>query len=135
MPLKDTALFLMTGDRMRWLTQRQRVLAQNIANADTPGYQSRDLRALDFRDALRETQSNLRLAASDGANFAAKTNADTFKVRENRNPYEVTPDDNGVIMEEQVMKLSQTQSDYQLATQIFKKYTNLYNVALGKDGQ
>lgn len=135
MPLKDTALFLMTGDRMRWLTQRQRVLAQNIANADTPGYAARDLRALDFRDALRETQSNLRLANADGASFAAKTNADAFKVQSNRYPYEVTPDDNAVIMEEQVMKLNQTQSDYQLATRVFRKYTELYNVALGKDGQ
>lgn len=135
MPLKDTALFMMTGDRMRWLTQRQRVLAQNIANANTPGYQARDLRALDFRDALRETQSNLRLDVAEGASFAAKTNTDAYKIQKNRYPYEVTPDDNAVIMEEQVMKLNQTQSDYQLATKIFRKYTDLYKAALGSNGQ
>lgn len=135
MPLKDTALFMMTGDRMRWLTQRQRVLAQNIANANTPGYQAQDLRALDFRDALRETQSNLRLDTAQGASFAAKTSADTFKVQSNRYPYEVTPDDNAVIMEEQVMKLGQTQADYQLATKIFRKYTDLYKAALGTNSQ
>jgi len=135
MPLKDTALFLMTGDRMRWLTQRQRVLAQNIANANTPGYQAKDLRALDFRDALRETQSNLRLSNAQGASFAAKSNADAYKVQQNRSPYEVTPDDNAVIMEEQVMKLNETQSDYQLATKIFRKYTDLYKAALGNSGQ
>jgi len=135
MPLKDTALFMMTGDRMRWLTQRQRVLAQNIANANTPGYQAQDLRALDFRDALRETQSNLPLETAQGASFAAKTSADAFKVQSNRYPYEVTPDDNAVIMEEQVMKLGQTQADYQLATRIFRKYTDLYKAALGTNGQ
>ena len=120
---------------MRWLTQRQRVLAQNIANANTPGYQAQDLRALDFRDALRETQSNLPLETAQGASFAAKTSADTFKVQSNRYPYEVTPDDNAVIMEEQVMKLGQTQADYQLATRIFRKYTDLYKAALGQNGQ
>ncbi|MBB3196574.1 flagellar basal body rod protein FlgB [Roseateles terrae] len=34
--------------------ERQRLLASNIANADTPGYQSRDL---DFAKALREATS------------------------------------------------------------------------------
>ncbi len=135
MPLKDTALFLMTGDRMRWLTQRQRVLAQNIANANTPGYRAKDLRALDFRDALRETQSNLRLSNAQGASFSASSATDAYKVQKNRSPYEVTPDDNQVIMEEQVMKLNKTQSDYQLATKIFRKYTDLYKAALGTSGQ
>jgi len=133
MPLKDTALMLMTGERMQWLTQRQRVLAQNVANANTPGYNAQDLRALDFRTALRETQSNLRLSNADGASFAAGTDTDAYRVARNRYPYEVTPDENGVILEEQVMKLNQTQGDYQLATQIFRKYGQLYGVALGRN--
>ena len=133
MPLKDTALMLMTGERMRWLTQRQRVLAQNVANANTPGYNAQDLRALDFRDALRETQSNLRLSSANGESFAASTDTDPFRVQRNRFPYETTPDENGVILEEQILKLNQTQGDYQLASQILRKYGQLYNVALGRN--
>ena len=133
MPLKDTALMLMTGERMRWLTQRQRVLAQNVANADTPGYAAQDLRALDFRSALRETQSNLRLAGVKGESFAAGTDRDAFRVQQHRFPYEITPDDNHVNLEEQVLKLNQTQGDYQLATQIFRKYGQLYTLALGRN--
>ena len=133
MPLKDTALMLMTGERMQWLTQRQRVLAQNVANANTPGYNAQDLRALDFRTALRETQSNLRLSSADGASFAAGTDTDAYRVARNRYPYEVTPDENGVILEEQVMKLNQTQGDYQLVTQIFRKYGQLYGVPPGRN--
>ena len=30
--------------RMQWLGQRQNVLAQNIANTDTPGYRPQDLK-------------------------------------------------------------------------------------------
>ena len=33
---------------MDWLSQRQGILNQNIANADTPDYRPRDLRAGDF---------------------------------------------------------------------------------------
>lgn len=132
MPLKDTALMLMTGERMRWLTQRQSVLAQNVANANTPDYAAQDLRALDFRTALRETQSSLRLAQVDGESVVAGNNTDAYRIQRNRAPYEVTPDENGVILEEQVLKLNQTQGDYQLATQIFRKYGQLYNIALGR---
>lgn len=44
MNLKSMPLFGLMGRRMAWLTQRQMVLSQNIANADTPGYKPKDLR-------------------------------------------------------------------------------------------
>ena len=43
-------LLQLTERRMAWLEARQRVLAGNIANADTPGYVAREL---DFASALR----------------------------------------------------------------------------------
>jgi flagellar basal-body rod protein FlgB len=43
----------MISRRMDWLSQRQTVLSQNVANADTPNYQPRDLKTLDFRAELR----------------------------------------------------------------------------------
>src|SRR3546814_14076552 len=42
-------LFSLLGKRMDWLGQRQKVLAQNIANADTPDYVPRDLKPQEFR--------------------------------------------------------------------------------------
>ncbi|MHA1152522.1 MAG: flagellar basal body protein, partial [Alphaproteobacteria bacterium] len=38
---------------MEWLSQRQKVLADNIANADTPNYQPRDLNPSEFQRILR----------------------------------------------------------------------------------
>ena len=40
-------------ERMTWLNQRQDLLSQNVANADTPGYVAHDLKALDFAQQLR----------------------------------------------------------------------------------
>ena len=43
MDLKQTGLFTLAERRLAWLDRRQEVLAHNIANSDTPGFQSRDL--------------------------------------------------------------------------------------------
>ena len=51
MDLSRTPLYAMITQRMGWLTERQRVISQNVANADTPGYQARDV---DFKTALAE---------------------------------------------------------------------------------
>jgi len=51
MPLDQTGLEL--GHFLSYLSQRQEVIASNIANADTPGYQTRDVEMpADFSSAL-----------------------------------------------------------------------------------
>ena len=52
MEITDLPLFSMLKQRMTWLNQRQDLLSQNVANADTPKYISRDLKALDFDQIL-----------------------------------------------------------------------------------
>ena len=47
MSIGDSAIFGMMSDKMSWLSQRQRVLSQNIANADTPNFKCRVGRADD----------------------------------------------------------------------------------------
>lgn len=49
MDMNKLPIFAMVTQRMAWLTKRQEVPAQNIANADTPGYRPRDLTAQSFR--------------------------------------------------------------------------------------
>jgi len=53
MSIGDSAIFGMMSDKMSWLSQRQRVLSQNIANADTPDYKARDIAKLSFTDQAR----------------------------------------------------------------------------------
>ena len=53
MGVDDIPLFGMLRGRLGWLSERQRVVAENVANADTPGYRARDLSApADFSQAL-----------------------------------------------------------------------------------
>ena len=48
MAISDIPIFSMLRTRMQWHQERQRVLAENVANADTPKFQPRDLTPLEF---------------------------------------------------------------------------------------
>ena len=48
MAISDLPIFSMLRTRMNWHQERQRLLAENVANADTPGYRPRDLAPLNF---------------------------------------------------------------------------------------
>ena len=54
MKMPDTPFLSLLRERMTWLHQRQDLLAQNVANADTPRYVARDLKAQDFSEALKK---------------------------------------------------------------------------------
>src|SRR3954453_16262309 len=74
MELGDIPIFSMLKSRLGYLSERQRVIAENVANANTPGYQARDLKAFDF-------QSHMHAAAvAPGASAVAATPAGTMAV-------------------------------------------------------
>ncbi len=52
MPINDIPILAMLRERMQWQQARQQVLAENVANADTPDYQAKDLAPLDFSQAI-----------------------------------------------------------------------------------
>jgi len=135
MDLGNLALFKLMGRKMGWLTQRQEVLAQNIANADTPQYKAQELKPFSFRDALSEGR-RLQPAATAAAHLTGTTAASgTVREQRVRNPYETSPDGNSVVIEEQMMKLSQNGMDYQTVTNLYRKQVALLKQAMGRGGQ
>ena len=42
MPISDIPILSMLRQRMQWHQVRQEVLAENVANSDTPNYQAKD---------------------------------------------------------------------------------------------
>ena len=135
MDLKAIPLFGHASTKLGYLTQRQEVLSRNIANSDTPDYVPRDLKPLDFRATMR--QQYVRLANS-------KTNAQHLKGTLPTRPtfrspnvdpnYETAPNGNRVIVEEQMMKVADTRTQFHTATQVYKKYSRMMKLALGRGG-
>lgn len=136
MDISQMTLFRMAREKMSWLGQRQAVLAQNIANANTPSYRSKELAPIDFDRELRSIQP-VRMAATTGNHLDGTVVPPEHKVQRDRlrDVYEVNPDGNSVVMEEQLIKVSDTQVQYQLATNIYHKNLKMFRMALGTPGQ
>ena len=119
------------GKRMDWLGQRQQVLAHNIANADTPDYVPHDLKPQEFRRMVeRNFAPSLKPVATRAGHIQTSTlKADDAGV-EQKNTYEAAPDGNAVVLEEQLVKVTQTQNDYNAITNLYKKQLGMFKLAL-----
>ena len=59
MDFNKMSLFGMVKKKLNWLGQRQEILAQNIANSDTPKYRASDLKPYDFQELVRKEANQL----------------------------------------------------------------------------
>jgi flagellar basal-body rod protein FlgB len=133
MDIGHIPLFAAFSKRMAWLTARQTVLAQNVANANTPGYQAKDLKQLDFKSLVGggkgTTGGLLRLAADQPGHIApalANTPAAVIKVADDQ-----SLDGNGVSLESQMMKVSTNASEYALVTTLYRQNISMIKTVLG----
>ena len=119
--------------RMAWLQERQKVLAQNVANADTPNYQAQDLKQPDFKTLLGQQQAGARLAvrathANHMSGIPASNGGHMFKSEPQS--AEATPSGNAVVLEEEIMKVAQTTVEYNVMTNLYRKGVGLMRIAV-----
>lgn len=130
--------------RMRWLTARQGVIAENMANADTPGYRPKRLKEQSFKDLLTNTTTmskgggmaaapmtktsgqHLGVGGSDGTRMPTE-----YKARE---VADQRPNGNGVTLEEELVALAETQIEYQTMLGVYRKHSSILRTALGRKG-
>ena len=132
MDLPDVPLLSMLRERMNWLHQRQDVLSQNVANADTPGFVAKDLKPLDFEDALSQTGNGASLVTTNTRHIAI-TPSHTSKFEDKEAPdQEANPNGNSVAVEAEMVKVSDTQAQFQAAANIYAKAMSLMKTAIGQ---
>ena len=135
MPPTQAPLFTLISARLGWLSQRQAVLSQNLANADTPDYRPRDLRPADFASLIRafpDPAARVVLARTDPDHLDDGRSARIgLEARAGDSAFETAPDGNAVILEEQMAKASATALDYQLTSNLYRKYLGMVRIALG----
>lgn len=124
-------LFAMLRERMGWLNQRQSVLSQNVANADTPGYVARDLKPLDFDRMLRAGQGAGQLAVTDPRHIAV-TDASRPFGQQQVPSQEYILGGTGVSLEAEMMKVADTQAQFQAAANLYSKAMTLMRTAIGR---
>jgi flagellar basal-body rod protein FlgB len=132
MSVADLPLFSVLKSRMRWLEERQKVIAENVANADTPHYRARDLKQLDFNAELNATvQAQVQLAATSPGHITAPA-GDSTHAQGPRGGFETKPSGNAVVLEEEMMKVAQIQMDHQTAISLYTRGLAMLKTAIGK---
>ena len=136
MTTENIALFRALGAKMDYLNQRQRVISQNIANTDTPGYRPQDLKEVDFGSVLKavtkDNQNNIRMETTDAQHMPPPSQINDPKAAKQKQTYEIAPAGNAVIMEEQLLNSGRTVMDYNLMTNLVAKNVGLIRTALGR---
>jgi flagellar basal-body rod protein FlgB len=138
MDLNRIPLFSLLAQKMNWLGERQKVLAQNVANADTPGYAPRDLAAFDFKAAAHA--AGMKRGAAAGRIAAAGTDprhlaaggASAGPATVKAKPGETTLSGNHVSVDSELMKSADTAMDYQLVAGLYRKQLQMLRAVLSR---
>ena len=126
MDLSRVPLLSGLASRLDFLSARTSVIAENIANADTPDYAAKDITSTDF-GALAKTAS---LRVSDPKHIAAPAGSRAGSYRTVSAPDgEASLTGNQVSLETQAMNLSQTRSEYALAANLYRKGLTMLRLA------
>ena len=141
MDLGDIPLFAMLKSRLGYLSDRQRVIAENVANANTPGYQARDLKAFNFQAHVQAASGASSVAATPAGTMAVTqpghmqpkggvSGAKAMKAPDS----EMTLDSNGVVLEDEMVKLTQARMDYDAAIGFYQQSMGMLKMAVRKPG-
>lgn len=134
MDMNQMPLMVALKERMKWLSENQRVISENVAHADTPGYKAQQLAKQDFSKLVdsfdqggfqRVKPVTLSKPPSAGVGVRGGAAYDTQQVKGN----EEKQTGNTVVLEEEMMKMAENQMQYNLAVQLYKKNISILKMA------
>lgn len=140
----DIPIFAMLKSRLGYLSDRQRVIAENIANANTPKYQAQDLKPFSFESHVHAASGMAggsavamtpagTMAVTNPAHLQPKGSKAGVVVRKSPDS-ERTLDGNGVVLEDEMVKLTDARMDYDAAITFYQKSLGMLRMAIRKPG-
>jgi flagellar basal-body rod protein FlgB len=135
MTLDSLPLFSMLRQKLGYLGQRQQLIAGNVAQASTPGYTPRDLQP--FKLAPQPPARGVGVARTDAGHLAGvRGGASQAGYKPVASPdSETTLDGNRVVLEEQMMKLTEARLEHEAAIGFYQKSMNLLRLAARPPGR
>lgn len=134
-------LFDGMGRAMKAMAEHQRVIAENVANSETPGYKARTVEAQDFSalvdgqlgrsGAPHVARPHIELSSGMTA-LGARAPQSGGRIVLDSDTSETKPDGNNVTLEDQLLALGQVQQDYAAMTNLYRKQMALMKTAVGK---
>ena len=126
MDLNILSLNSLAAQKMQYLTERQKVLATNVANANTPGYLPKDLKEPDFASVL---QQNLPMAVTNSKHIGGIGADMKGRLYTPKPTTALTIDGNGVVIEDQLNEISKDKGEYERLITIYNKYRTMIKMA------
>lgn len=139
MSVTDIPLFSMLRGRLGWLSDRQRVISENVANSDTPGYVPRDLKAFKIPGSpgsagAMSAPRGVPLAMTEPGHLPGPDLGKPSYRADKKPDSETTLDGNAVVLEEQMVKLTDARMDYDAAIGFYQKALGMLKLAAGRPG-
>jgi flagellar basal-body rod protein FlgB len=110
--------------KAEWLSQRQVVLSQNIANVNTPGFKPRDLAG--FNHVLQSLEMPIEGGNTSGAGHDLFNRLKSFEVKSS----ETLVSGNSVSLEDELLKVNETNSQYSFSTNVIKSFHRMISSSL-----
>lgn len=137
MPISTPPLLAGIGLSMKHLADRQRVIAQNIANSETPGFKAREMREPDFstllpKDAGKPAVARPSVTLSSGMSALGAHQTMGGSIMLDADTSETKPDGNNVALEDQLLKMGQIQADFATMAGLYRKQLGLLKAAIGR---
>jgi flagellar basal-body rod protein FlgB len=130
MAISQIPIFSMLRTRMQWHQERQQLLAENVANANTPKFKPRDLAQPD--PAQVQPAAAVGLARTSASHITDATGGPAQFQLDLRGTFEVRPTGNAVHLEDEMLKVAANQMDFQTASALYARGLGLIKTALGK---
>ncbi|WP_249205485.1 flagellar basal body rod protein FlgB, partial [Achromobacter sp. Marseille-Q0513] len=110
MAITDLPMLSMLRTKMQWHQERQRVLADNVSNSDTPKFKPRDLvePKFDRGGPVTGSMPSLSMARTSAGHIQATGVSENFG-SSNRGGYATRPAGNAVNLEDEMLKVSANQ--------------------------
>ncbi len=128
MAFADIPLFSMMRTKMQWHQERQRVLADNVANSNTPNFRPRELVEPKF-DTFAPVASAPVLMRTDPGHQIGPDGTDSFRPTDSG--FQTRPAGNAVNLEEEMIKVASNQMDFQTVSTLYTKSLGLLKTAVG----
>ncbi len=129
----STSFFGLLRARLGQLSERQRLIAENIANATTPGYQPRDIDASAFQNMLAAGRGGLSMSRTNSMHMAPGGAVEARVVT--RPDSETTMDGNSVVLEEQSVRAAETRIAFETGVALYQKGLQLMRLAARAPGR
>ena len=131
MSISDLPVLSALRTKMQWHQERQSVLSENVANADTPNFRPADLAPLKFDSASHGVQP-VRLATTETGHIPGLGDTGGEFRTQQRGQFDIRASGNGVNLEDQMIKVAANQMDYQAVSALYARSLNMLKTAIGK---